>query len=149
MIDTREDFIEWFAGEPNPRMSRADATLLADLMIDKPYRDFGILDAAEAWELVNQHHFFCGHIGWIDRDGKLWSCGHAAHDRLIELMGYPDIHTVEQMGWVRVTVSHVSAIYQISPKQRRTLRQMGRLGDGFLGWEDVKPVWEGKACDPL
>lgn len=61
--------------------------------------------------------------GWIDTEGRFWSCSYACHERLLELM---DMNSIEQehCGWVKISAHRAHAVYMPNAAQMETLNRV-------------------------
>jgi len=117
-----------------PHMTEREAVMLAR-RIGKPshhgsaeQRAKNLWRAEQIWSTALEQGLFMGHqFGWIDREGSFWSCGHAAHELLLHFLEL-DIRTVEEGGWIRISMTGPQSIYQPSDAQIRTLIARGLEG---------------------
>lgn len=143
-IKTREDFIEFFSGADDPYIHPQDAVRLIDGILDKPSpwgKTMSIRDCVSlTWN--NYLMFRDARFGWVDRDGKLWGCSYAAHERLLNVMGLGEAWKVEGDGWLRVGLNRIKSVFQINEKQAATLEDMGHK----VPWEEQRalPVYTGE-----
>lgn len=151
---TAADIIEWFTateivrhdGSRSPRephMSKYEAMVLSDKVGKPNYYDSKrdkanpVLWTAESiWSTaLAQNLFMSDRFGWIDREGRFWGCGFAAHELLLHFMG-EDVKDVEQKGWVRVSMGIAQCLFQPSSAQIQRMDSLGlavqaaRLLDG-------------------
>lgn len=157
-IESAEDVVQWFLTDKNgdlkekPTHDEADLRMLVDSMLSLP-DPFGWKDEkpspATVWNRILEFGFLYlgGKFGWIDRDGKLWTCGHAKHDFLLTSMGM-EVDDAERRGWVRVTMGpRYQARYRMSPRQRRKLKALGIEPDSQA--ERLLPIWVENDTGPI
>jgi hypothetical protein len=114
----------------DPHMTEAEACLLAAKIGQPSYYCRGDHDwrAGTIWAVaLEQCLFMHDRFGWIDREGRFWGCGHAAHELLLHFLGR-DIRTVEDGGWIRLSMRGPQTIFEPSDAQIKTLLGMGLEG---------------------
>lgn len=114
----------------SPYMTREEAELLA-AQIGQPDNYFGgryVWTAERIWSIALDRGIFMNdRFGWIDRDGRFWGCGHAAHELLLHFLGV-DIGEVEHGGWIRISMSGPQTIFTPSEGQIKALIARGQEG---------------------
>ena len=156
-MSARDDFpdaeavVQWFLTDKHgqvkaqPTHDEGDLRKLVDTMLARP-DPFGWKDAerpspARAWNWALDFGllYIGGKQGWIDREGKFWTCGWAKHDNLLYWLGM-EPEDAEKAGWVRVTQGlRYRSRYRLSPRQRRALKRLGVEADKDA--ERLLPVW--------
>lgn len=146
-----ESVVAWFMTDKDgnrndpPTHDEADLRGLVHVMLEKP-DPFSIektdtLAPVDAWKLILEFGllYLGGRQGWIERDGKFWTCGHAKHDLLLYWMNM-EPREAEARGWVRVTQwGRYRSRYRMSPKQRRVLKSLGITPQSDT--ERMLPFW--------
>ncbi|TLX17104.1 hypothetical protein [Rhizobium sp. MHM7A] len=148
-----ESVVRWFLtdkdGNPHaePTHNEADLRAFVKNMTTFPYPDDPCkrpLTPGRAWNVILDGNFLylSGKLGWLDRDGKLFSCGWANHAKLLYWMGKQEVE-VEQEGWVRINRGARGLTYRscfkASPAQRRKLKSLGVEVDTEV--ERMLPAW--------
>jgi hypothetical protein len=148
-----ESVDQWFMTDKNGKRHaepthdeadlRAFVTNMTTLLMPDD-RSGRTLSPVRAWNIILDCSFLYlgGKLGWLDRDGTLFSCGWANHNKLLYWMGKQEAD-VEQQGWVRVNRKAIGLTYRscfkASPAQRRKLKFLGVEVDTEV--ERLLPAW--------
>ncbi len=142
-------FLEFLKEEIRGTFTDEDAQFLADKMIGAPDLAHSytveLMDAMAALRTVESFEFLHnGRLGWLDRNGKLWSCAYASHERMCRYFDW-DERVLENAGWIRISGNHKNKtpnyLYRPSLKQLRYLDTHGivsRIVDDILGFPPIK-----------
>lgn len=148
-----ESVVRWFMTDKDgnrlaePTHDEADLRAFVTNMSTMPYPDDPSkrpLTPARAWNVIVDGNFLylSGELGWLDRNGKLFSCGWANHNKLLYWLGKDDAE-VEREGWVRINRGASGLTYRscfkASPAQRRKLKSLGVEVDTAV--ERLLPAW--------
>lgn len=148
-----ESVVQWFMTDKHgnrhaePTHDEADLRAFVTNMTTLPIpddRSGRTLSPGRAWNVILDGNFLylSGKLGWLDRDGKLFSCGWANHAKLLYWMGKKEVE-VEQEGWVRINRGARGLTYRscfkASPAQRRKLKTLGVDVDPDV--ERLLPAW--------
>ena len=155
-FNNADDIVRWFLtdkhGEPKkiPSHDEADLRTLVTNMLAKPDpfdSDGEPPRPSRVWNWIVD--FGLLHLGqkngWIDREGKMWGCGWAQHDRLLYWMGR-EAGDVEADGWVKVSNGRYRSRYRMTPAQRKTMRAIGVAVDNET--ERMLPHWRAGDTSP-
>jgi hypothetical protein len=162
-MPTVDAVVEWFMCDKHgnrleePDFDEADLRALVVNMttLPDPYDDVfhEPLTPAGAWNAIIDDDllYLSGKLGWIDRTGKMFTCGWAKHDKLLAWMGKNQAD-VERDGWIRVNRSFKGPTYRscfkASSAQRKKLRSLGIEIDRDV--ERALPAWtEQNRASPL
>ena len=98
-----------------------------------------ILTVPRAWNrIIDGGYLYADpQHGWINREGKVFSCNFASHELLLHWLD-TDVQTVEQAGWVRFSNTKYQCLFRISRQQKKVLNDLGLLVDG--GAERLKSI---------
>ena len=125
-----------------PMMTEAEARMLARKIGEPSHYGRGRWNwtAEGIWETALAQGLFMGDaFGWIDRSGRFWSCGYAAHELLLHFLGV-DISEAEAGGWIRVSMSGVQTMFTPSTEQIGALILRGLEGAAKnLVYEGIEP----------
>jgi hypothetical protein len=140
--------VEWFMTDKNgdlidpPTHDEADLTALITTMITRPspFDDHETVRLSRAWDwtLENGLLYLKAKSGWIDREGKMWGCHWAWHDKLLYWLNMT-ADDAERRGWVKVSQDRYRSRYRMSAAQRRALSKLGVERDRET--ERMLPEW--------
>jgi hypothetical protein len=149
-LDTVDGVVAWFLHDKHgdrdtdPSHDEVDLRRLVEAMTTLPSPFNGSVDEplvpSRAWSIIIDYSLLYrnGKSGWLDRDGKMWSCDYATHTWLTYWLGMTDSEP-EEKGWVRVSQARYRSRYRMTPKQRRALSAIGIVPDKEK--ERLLPVW--------
>lgn len=150
--ETREDLLERFTSDADP-VHREMFTKLMDEALSRPNPSYlhlirdGIkvpnMTPSDLAHTIYDHNMvfpgFSNH-GWIDTEGRFWSCSYASHERLLELM---DMNSIEQeyRGWVKISAHRAHARHMPNDAQMATLNRVAEQFETERGIKlDLKPL---------
>jgi hypothetical protein len=148
--------VRWFMTDKNgdprdpPTHDETDLTALITSMVGKP-SPFGFNDAVELhhawdWALSNGLLYLGAKEGWVDRDGKMWGCHWAWHDKLaywLDMTG----DEAERKGWLKVSRGGYRSRYRMTAAQRRALSRIGIERNKEA--ERMLPEWRPDDTNPI
>ena len=114
---TVEELFAWFEGTRDQRQLKL---LVNRMLASGNYRIPEIWNRVVEMDLVDPE----ARWGWIDRDGKVWGCTFAAHERLLRYLGV-NVEDAEKRGWVRFSHDDYQCLRRLSEAQKDTLRRKG------------------------
>lgn len=65
-------------------------------------------------------------FGWVTDEGDWLPCGHAGHEKLLEMIGH-DVE-IDERNWVRVSMAKVQAYSRLTDAQVKTLLRLSEEG---------------------
>lgn len=144
-LNTIDDVVKSFVeGHNGPWHDPVDLRRLLEAMTTMPdpsdkYNDRR-LSPGECYNRIQQYGlmYLRARTGWVDRSGKLWGCGYAAHEKLLYWLGL-EAREVEAMGWARVGPHTTQHMFRLSREQRKAIREMGKSFDPVKNRE--LPEW--------
>jgi hypothetical protein len=145
-LETVDDVVRYYARGPRKTHDEALVRTLVERMVSMrdPFVPEGVDSApvtpAKAHRWINTFSLLYenGTLGWLDREGRFYSCAYAAHERLLDWLGW-ETADLERAGWARVGPHGTQCLFRLSPAQRRAINKAGRLFDAEK--DRLKPVW--------
>ena len=128
-MNTPEEFKEFFEDALTPES--------IELLLSMVGVDTGLgfkWTIGDVWEWALEHGILYpeNKMGWIDRKGIIYGCGHSAHDKLIHDVLRRTVADVEKEGWVRV------GLYgKIRCSKKMTRAQIQSLDTMLEKWDKI------------
>ena len=111
-----------------------DIALLTEALLGKPHPVTGrIMDAHHVIRFVDEFDLLArgASFGWIKPEGKVLGCVHAAHERLLKILGL-ETRDVELAGWARLGPNGYQARYRLTTAQTHAVKRRGGSVDNAL-----------------